>query len=103
MSKQHCHHYKTIQTYFLSCKNHADNIGSKKVTMTKKIIREASRCANCIADESRLIKKINSLIKSLIKKSGWDKINPKFFHILNISHYKICCHIVSSAKKIRKK
>ena len=30
-----------MQTYCLSCRNHTDNIGSKKAIMTNKVIREA--------------------------------------------------------------
>ena len=32
------------------------NIGSKKVTMTNKVIRDQSRCANCMVDKSRFLK-----------------------------------------------
>ena len=44
-----------MQNYCLSCKKHANNIGSKKVIMTNKVIREKLRCANCIADKSRFL------------------------------------------------
>ena len=36
-----------MQTY---CVKHTDNVGSKKVIMGNKIIRELSRCTNCVAD-----------------------------------------------------
>ena len=39
-----------MQTCCLSCKKHTDNIGSKKVMMTNKVIRQNSRCANYMAD-----------------------------------------------------
>ena len=45
-----------MQTYCWSCKKHTDNIDSKDVTMTNKVIREKSRCANFIVDKSRFLK-----------------------------------------------
>ena len=45
-----------MQTYSLSCRNHINNIGSKKVTMTNKVIREKWRCANCLVDQSSYLK-----------------------------------------------
>ena len=71
--KKYCHHYKTMQTYCLSCRKHTDNIGSKKVIMTNKVRREKSICPNCVADKSRFLK------QRFNKKTGLDKINPKFF------------------------
>ena len=41
-----------MQTYWLVCKIHKNNISSKKVIMTNKRIKEASRCDNCMADKS---------------------------------------------------
>ena len=32
-----------MQTYCLSCKKHTDNIGSRKVIMTNKEVRQASK------------------------------------------------------------
>ena len=45
-----------MQTYCLSCRRHTDNIGSKKVTIINKIIRDKSKCANCMYDRSRFLK-----------------------------------------------
>ena len=45
-----------MQTYCLSCKNHTNYIGSKKVIMTNKVIRDKSRCVNCISYKSRFLK-----------------------------------------------
>ena len=43
----------------------------KKIMMMNKVIRDKSRCANCIPDKSRLLKqKYNG-------KSGWNNTNPK--------------------------
>ena len=62
-----------MQTYCLSCKKHTNNIGSKKLIMISKVVREKSRCANCMVDQSRFLK------QKLNKKSGWNNINPKLF------------------------
>ena len=62
-----------MQTYWLSCRKHTDNIGSKKVIMKKKVIRQASKCINCVAKKSRFLKQKSN------KKSNLNKINPKLF------------------------
>ena len=62
-----------MQTYCLSCKKHTDNIGSKKVIMTNKVITEKSRCANCVAKKLRFLKRKSN------KKSNLNKLNPKLF------------------------
>ena len=49
------------------------NIGSKTVIMTNKVIREASRCANCMLDKS--YDKIRFLKQKHNKGSGWNNIN----------------------------
>ena len=55
-----------MQTYCLSFGDYTDNIGSKKVTMTNKVIREKSRRANCISNISRFLKQKPN--KNTIKK-----------------------------------
>ena len=45
-----------MQPYCFSCKKHTNNIGSKKVIMTNKLVRERSRYANCMVDKSRFLK-----------------------------------------------
>ena len=45
-----------LKTYCLACREHTGNIGSRKVTMTNKIIRDKSRCAQCLSDKSRFLK-----------------------------------------------
>ena len=69
----YCHHYKTMKTYYLGCKKPSGNIGSKKVIMTNKVIRQVSKCANCVAKKSRF------LMQKSNKRTGWDKINHKLF------------------------
>ena len=41
--------------------------------MTNKVIRQKSRCTNCISDKSRFLKQKPN------KKSGWNNINSKLF------------------------
>ena len=60
-----------MQTYCLSCKKHTGNIGSIKVIMTNKVVRQASKFVNCVAEKSRFLKQTSN------KKTGWNKINPK--------------------------
>ena len=62
-----------MKTYCLSFKKHPNNIGSKRVTMRNKVIRDKSRCANCMSDKSRFVKQRHN------KKSSWNSTNPKLF------------------------
>ena len=39
------------ETYGLSWKKHTYNVGSKKVIMTIKIVRQSSTCANRVAEK----------------------------------------------------
>ena len=67
-----------MQTYCSGCKKHTNNRRTIKVTMINKVIRDKSRCANCMSDESRFLKQ---------------KHNKKIILILNLSytnHYKTC-------------
>ena len=40
-----------LKTYCLACREHTDNIGSIRVTMTNKVIRDKSRCAQCLSEQ----------------------------------------------------
>ena len=70
-----------MQTYCLRCKKHTNNIGSKKVMMTNKIVREKSRCANCMVVKSRFLK------ENFNKKSNLNKLIVNFSYT---NHYKTC-------------
>ena len=62
-----------MQTYCLSCEKHTDNINLKKKRRRRKeVFKQASKCANCVAEKSRFLKRKSN------KKTRWDKINPKF-------------------------
>ena len=54
--------------------------------MTNEVIRQASKCANCVAEKSKILKqKIN-------KKTDCGKIDHNFFYMLNtviIKHVKL--------------
>ena len=61
-----------LKTYCLACREHTGNIGSRKVTMTNKVIRDKSRCAQCLSDKSRFLKQKNSKeVVSIIKQTCW--------------------------------
>ena len=40
-------------TYCLSCKKHTNNMSSRGVSMTNKVLRQKSRCSECLSDKSR--------------------------------------------------
>ena len=42
-----------MQIYCLGCKRQADDMGSKKVIMTNKVISKASQCASFVVDKSK--------------------------------------------------
>ena len=44
-----------MQTSFLDCKRHTYNTFPKKI-ITNKMIRQKSRCANCMANKSLFLK-----------------------------------------------
>ena len=52
-------------------------MGSKKVTMTNKVIREKSRCASCMSNKSRFWKQ---------------KHNKKTIRIILILTFSYTCH-----------
>ena len=52
-----------LKIYYLGCKEHTGNTGSKKVTMANKVIRDKSSCAKCFSEKSRFLKQKH-------KKSG---------------------------------
>ena len=45
-----------MQAYCLNCGRHTGNIGSKRVMMMNKVIRDKSRCACCMSDKSIFLK-----------------------------------------------
>ena len=44
-----------MQIYCLSFKKHTDKIGSIKVIMTNKVVRQSSKCAHCAAEKSKFL------------------------------------------------
>ena len=62
-----------MQTYCLVCRKHTYNIGSQKVAMTNKVMRDKLRCANRMAGQSRFLKQKHN------KKSCWNNVSPKIF------------------------
>ena len=41
-----------LRTYCLACRKHNNNIASKKVTITNKVVRDKSRCGECLSNKS---------------------------------------------------
>ena len=60
-----------LRTYCLACREHTDNIVSKRVTMTNKVIRDKSRCFQCLSDKKRFMKqKLNkNVVINIIKQT----------------------------------
>ena len=52
-----------LRTYCLACRKHTNNIASRKVTMTNKVIRDKSRCGECLSDKSIFMKQKHNLKK----------------------------------------
>ena len=46
----------TLKTYCLACRKQTNNIASRKLTMTNKVVRDKSRCDECLSDKSRFLK-----------------------------------------------
>ena len=40
-----------LAIYYLACREHANNIDSRRVTMTNKAITDKSRCSECMSDK----------------------------------------------------
>ena len=40
-----------LGTYCLACRKHSNNIASRKVTMTNKLVRGKSSCGECLSDQ----------------------------------------------------
>ena len=43
-----------LKTYCLACRKHTNNIASREVTTTSKVVSGKSRCGECLSDKSRL-------------------------------------------------
>ena len=70
-----------MQTYCSSCKNHTHNIDPRKVVITNQVVRQTSKCTNCVAEKSGFLKQKSN------KKNGWSKL------ILNFSCTNIIKHV----------
>ena len=42
-----------LRSYCLACRKCTNNIASRKVAMTNKVIRDKPRCGGCLSDKSR--------------------------------------------------
>ena len=59
-----------LRTYCLTCRKHANNIGSKSVAMTNKVIRCKSRCAECLSDKCQFIRQKPNKKGDIIKQTS---------------------------------
>ena len=50
-----------LRTYCLVCRRHTNNIVPRKVTMTNNLIRDKSRCGECLSDKSRFMKQKHNI------------------------------------------
>ena len=62
-----------LRTYCLACRKHANYITSRKVTMTNKVIRDKSRCGECLSHKSRFMKQKldKKVVINFIKQTCW--------------------------------
>ena len=67
-----------LRTYCLPCREHTNNIGSKRVNMTNKVVRDKSRSANCLSDKSRFMAQEDS--KTSQEKKSEQKPNKTSCH-----------------------
>ena len=60
-----------LRTYYLACIKHTNNVASRKVNMTNKVVRDKSRCGECLSDKSRFKKKktIKKVVNNIIKQT----------------------------------
>ena len=60
-----------LRTYCVTCRKHTNKVASRKVTMTDKVIKDKSRCGECLSDKSRFMKQkhIKIVVSSIIKQT----------------------------------
>ena len=60
-----------LRTYCLASRKHTNNIASRKVAMTKKVIRDKSRCGECLSDKSLFMKQNHNkkVVSDIIKQT----------------------------------
>ena len=44
-----------MRTYCLACRKHTNNVDSRNITMTNKVIRNKPKCGACFCDKSRIL------------------------------------------------
>ena len=57
--------------YCLACRKHTNNIASRKITMTNKVIRDKSRCGECLSNKKRFRKQKRNkkVVSNIIKQT----------------------------------
>ena len=59
-----------MRTYCLVCRKHTNNVGSRNITMTNKVISNKSNCGVCLSDKSRYLKRKHNkkVVSNIIKQ-----------------------------------
>ena len=60
-----------MKTYCLACRKRSNNVGSRNITMTNKVIRNKSKCGVYLSDESRFLKQKHNkkVVSNIIKQT----------------------------------
>ena len=66
-----CTHFLHYKNYNLACRNHTNNVGSWKRTMTNKVIKNKSKCGEYLRDKSRYLKQKHNknVVSNIIKQT----------------------------------
>ena len=81
---------------------HTNNIASKRVTMTNKVLRQKSKCSVCLSDKSRSMAQEDS--KSSQKKNSKQKLNKKVvidYYKTNMLIYCLVCKRNTKNKDVK--
>ena len=59
-----------MRTYCLVCRKHTNNVGSRNITMTNKVISNKLNCGVCLSDKSRYLKRKHNkkVVSNIIKQ-----------------------------------
>ena len=60
-----------MRTYCLACRKHIQKMLAQETTMKNKIIKNASRCGDCLSDNSRFMKQKHNkkVVSNIIKQT----------------------------------
>ena len=71
-----------MRTYCLACRKRTNNVSSRNITMTNKVIRNKSKCGICLFHKSRFLKQKHNkkVVSNIIKQTCWHmvKVQKKY-------------------------